>query len=247
MPDRHYISTDSAAIFIRGWWVDDAVGIQYQVQDPKEPLYGYRRKNWTDVAEGNVIVHGMLDINFRYKGYLLFLLSQVGSLKDRVRSAEEQDAQGLGGTKALEGYNNFKRALEPDNNFIAAGIDPRQITAENRKKLLEASVEDFDLARFRRLAGALQEDIWNAQPYQTRFEKVRSERNRPGLWPDGFDLDIVFQQNAVDDLELAQDPGLVEKLIDVRIVGQSKILQNTVPGGGEPLIERYQFIAQNLK
>lgn len=243
MPRRHYVSTDSATLFIKGWWLDDAAAIQYQVADPKEPLFGYRDKLWRDVAEGNTMVHGMLDINFRYKGYLTFLLASLDDLKARLEAAKKK----RGTSKALGEYADFLHALNPDNNLRQVGLDPTDLTASQRAAMLTASVDDFDLRKFRRLANAMQEDFWQNLPYVDRKEKVSVERNRPGTWPDGFDIDIVFAQNEVDDLTKDQDPGLVERLIGVRIVGQSKVLQNTVPGGGEPLIERYQFIAQNVE
>lgn len=241
MPQRHYISTDSAVLFTKGWWIDDAVGIQYQAMDPKEPLFGYRSKRWDDVADGNIMVHGMLDINFRYKGYLTILLAGVGSLRARLKKAREE-----GDTQVLGEYGAFQRALNPQNNLRQAAIDPTTFTATQRAQLLEASVEEFDLRRFRRLAKAMQEDFWKRNIHNSRIEKAQAERNRVGTYPDGFDIDVVFAQNEIDDLTKDQDPALVEHLIDVRIVGQSKILQNTVPGGGEPLIERYQFIAKDV-
>ncbi|MHA2067123.1 MAG: hypothetical protein ACXABY_22375, partial [Candidatus Thorarchaeota archaeon] len=235
-------STDSAILFIKGWWVDDAAAIQYQVQDPKEPLFGYRDKHWRDVAEGNVMVHGAIDINFRYKGYLTFLLANLNFLQ-----ADIDKSRRAGNESKLGDYANYLRGLNPDNNLRNAGLHGSDFTAEQRKKLLEASVEDFDLRKFRRLANALKEDYWRNQPYATRAAQAAATRGRVGTWPDGFNIDVVFAQNEVDDITKNQDPGLVETLVDVRIVGQSKIIQNTVPGGGEPLLERYQFIAKDLK
>ena len=242
MPNQHYVSTDSATLFIKGWWVDDACAIQYQVADPKEPLFGFRDKRWRDVAEGNIMVHGMLDINFRYKGYLTFLLSNLDFLEAKIKKARE-----TGGDNVLGEYSDFLRGLNPDNNLRDAGLDGTDFTVEQRKKFLESSAEDFDLRKFRRLANAMKEDYWDKVPYPDRKTQAANERLRAGTWPDGFDIDVVFAQNEVDDITKDQDPGLVETLVDVRIVGQSKIIQNTVPGGGEPLLERYQFIAKDVK
>ncbi len=241
--EYHYVSTDSATLFVKGWWIDDAAAIQYQVMDPKEPLFGYRDKHWRTVAEGNVMVHGALDINFRYKGYLTFLLANLEFLQTRIELARTFDEGNV-----LGDYANFLYGLNPDNNLRQVGLDVTDLTAEQRAAILESSVEDFDLRKFRRLGNAMKEDFWrtNVSQYDSRADQQAAQRKRVGTWPDGFDIDIVFAQNEVDDLTKNQDPGLVERLVDVRIIGQSKILQNSVPGGGEPLIERYQFIAKDV-
>ena len=238
MPLRNYISTNAATLYINGWWLDDAVGIQYQVQDPKEPLYGYRDYLFRDVAVGNTIVHGMVDINFRYRGYFSILLSRIETLDAKLQEAKRSGDEELFGE-----FNALKNALNPRNNIRAAAIDPRSWSTEERAALLESPADTFDLRNFRRLAKAMQEDFWQTRAYSDRIEQTATERNRVGTWPDGFDISIVYNQ---DGTAQTLDPALEEKITNVRIVGQSKILQNNVPGGGEPLVERYQFIAKNV-
>lgn len=244
--DAHYISTDSATFFVNEWWLDDAAGLQFQVQDPKEPLYGFRDKHWRDIAEGNIIVHGMLDINFRFKGYLTLLLANLEGLEVRLKLDRANRVAGEGTFE--DDYHDFRRALNPENNLRQAAIDPRTFTEESRAALLESSAEQFDLRRFRRLAKAMQEDFWRQDVFLfgNRIEQMEAERHRAGTWPDGFNLKIVYQNTHPDDSSKDQDPGLVQTLLNVRIVGESKILQNNVPGGGEPLMERYQFIARDV-
>lgn len=241
MPLRTYISTNAATLYVKGWWLDDAVGIQYQVQDPKEPLYGYRDALFRDVAAGNTIVHGMIDINFRYRGYFSILLSRIETLESKLKAAQDSGDHELFGE-----FNALKNALNPRNNIRDATIDPRSWSTEERAALLESPADTFDLRNFRRLAKAMQEDFWETPVYSSRMEKVDIERNRAGTWPDGFDISIIYNHDGTEASTQFLDPALEEKITNVRIVGQSKILQNNVPGGGEPLVERYQFIARNV-
>lgn len=237
MSDRAYISTDSATLFIGGFWLDDAHGLEYQIADPKEPLYGYRSRQFDDIAEGQTIVHGMLDINFRFKGYLALVLARLQNLERIIK-----DAGDLGDDPLRAALF----ALQNDNDFRTSGIDPAGLSAAARASLLTTPHREFDIRSFRRLAQAMQDDLWTDNRFTGRQSQVKLTGVRPGAWPDGFDLDIVYQQTNPTDNLREQDNALVERLKGVHIVGQSKILINAVPGGGEAVIERYQFLAKEV-
>jgi len=49
-------------------------GIAYQVQDSKQPIYGYSSRHFDTVAQGQVLVSGTLLVNYIHQDYLFRLL-----------------------------------------------------------------------------------------------------------------------------------------------------------------------------
>lgn len=54
--------------------VEDATAVQYTLSQGKKPIYGYASQLFDAIAQGVVIVHGRLWINFIHQGYLRLLL-----------------------------------------------------------------------------------------------------------------------------------------------------------------------------
>lgn len=242
MANSPYIAQYAPTIFLGGFWLDDARGIEFQISDPKEPLYGFRDVQFRSVARGQTVVHGVLDLNFRFKGYLSLALA-------KIRTADPQrDRPSL--TDALI------REEAEGNDFRNGAIDPRDISSQAWRDLLETPHEEFDIPRFTRLSDALKEQFWDdPSDFSTVADRINGggARARAGEWPDSeelpkpFDLTVVYQHPDPSSIEDEQDEMLVEIIKDVHIMSQSKIIINAVPGGGEAIVERYQFIARDVE
>jgi hypothetical protein len=243
---RPYVSTDSATIFIAGFWLDDAKGIEWQVQDPKQPLYGYRSFQFDDVAMGQTLVHGMLDLNFRYKGYLAMVLARLQDLKLRNTNL----FQGLEDDTGVEGaYRQLLQQREQQNDFRSQGIDPRKIAPADYGALLATPHQQFNVNGFNRLAEAMREEFWDegSQEALNQAQLALNQRPRAGTFNlEELDLKIAYKQTDPTDALDNEDSGMTYTLKGVRFVSQSQVLTNNVPGGGEPIIERYQFIAREI-
>ena len=186
MADSPYIPQYKPTIFIGGFWLDDARGIEFQVSDPKEPLYGFRDVQFRQVARGQTVVHGILDLNFRFKGYLSLALAR---LEEIANPEGEVDIQTL-------------LQSEQGNDFRNGAIDPRDISAQAWRDLLENPHKEFDIPRFVRLSDALKEQYWDdPADLITVADRVKGGGIRPraGEWPSqdevpkGFDMTIVYQ------------------------------------------------------
>lgn len=239
MSERRYISTDEATLHIGQFWIDDARGIELMVSDPKEPLYGYADPQFTTVARGQTIVHGALDINFRMKGYLFLALSRLESIDAIAASV---------GDVSEDPVRKILYALQNRNELGDLGLDPAALSKEQRQTLLERPFEAFDLKGFKRIGDALKADIWRREEVlaPSLVELAQSVRPRAARFSDPFELKIVYDRVDPSDVLASQDHVLVERVLDIHFVGQSKIIMNNVPGGGEPLVERYQFIARDV-
>jgi hypothetical protein len=249
MAERPYISQYQPTVFLGGLWLDDCQALEYQATDPKEPLFGFRDREWRHVAQGQTVVHGMIDVNFRFKGYLSLAIANLSNL-DRLLRSEFFLQSGFGGQTGVLTVREVLHALTEANEFGDGSITTNTLTAEARESLLTQSFERFDFNQFTRLSDALRDDIWDglgaksADP--TSKEHIQRTRARPGTWPYGFNMSVVYDQTDPFDSEATQDNAMVEILRDVRITSQSKIIVNNAPGGGRPIVERYQFIASSV-
>jgi len=162
----------------------------------------------------------MLDINFRWKGYLHAALTQI-------------DKQTL----------DFKAG---GDTFDQAAIDPRRIPVAGYQAYLEKSFQEYDIPGFQRLSRGVQSEFWDAEREEDRPTFRGSLARRPARYPNPFDLTIVFDPSDPSDSQKRLDPQRVETIRGVRIMAQSKMIVNAVPGGGQALVERYQFIAQDV-
>jgi hypothetical protein len=246
MSDRPYVAQDQPTIFIGGYWLDDAQGIEFQAQDPKEPLYGFRDTHFRSVARGQTLIHGMLDINFRYKNYLTTVLSTLAAL----------DVSPTGGEFSPD-KEQLKRLslVDQKNDLRTTNLDPRSMSTLTYIKLLETPHTQFNIKEFTRLSDAVKSTFWDKLPTDDPVQRSRQSlaKTRPGEWPDPtkvpvpFDLTIVYLGADPNDPTAELDGTLVETLKGVYIVSDGKRMANEVPGGGDVIIERYQFIAQTIE
>ena len=61
----------NASIFLDGVLLDEGVSIQYKLMQNKLPLYGYNVPEFSAIADGQVIVNGVLLVNYVSHEYLL--------------------------------------------------------------------------------------------------------------------------------------------------------------------------------
>lgn len=255
MNERSYISQYQPVVFIGGYWVDDAQACEWQRSSPKEPLYGFRDTEFRTVATGQKLVHGILDLNFRYKGYLTLALSRLATLGRRTEHAIADGTQipgvASGGTHAqstpADRLQQLIHAYREPNFFQSVGVDPRRISATDRRNLLEKPFEDFDIETFTKLSEAMKDDLWSDGIDFLGVAKTEEDRTAAVDWPLPFDLKIAYDQPDPLDPGRPEDFSRVEIIRDVHFVGDSKLIANTVPGGGRAVTERYQFIARTVE
>ena len=70
---RYYSSTD-AKLFFGDEELEEIVSINWQMQEPKMPLYGYNSFTFDEVAVGSRIIQGTFIINYLIPNYLAKLV-----------------------------------------------------------------------------------------------------------------------------------------------------------------------------
>lgn len=248
MSDRSYVASYKPTVFIGGYWVDDAQSCEWQATKPKEPLYGFRDVDFREVAEGQRLVHGILDLNFRYKGYLSLALARLANLTpDRRVIQDIESSEGDGPSAPRRLRDIIHAATSGGNDFATARIDPLILEPEARRQFLEKSFQEFDIETFTKLSQALRDDLWDTTVDELGLPHVESARPSPVDWPYPFDMSVVYDPPDPLNPRQNQDPARVEILRECHLVGVSKMITNTVPGGARAVVERYQFIARKVE
>lgn len=84
MPDYEYFCGANIVVQVEDFPVLEAVGISYQAQESKMPIYGYSSRHFDAVARGQVIVQGSLAINYVQQDYLFHAI-RLGLNKKKVQ------------------------------------------------------------------------------------------------------------------------------------------------------------------
>ena len=66
---EYYCASD-IKVYIWDICVDDAIAIDYVLQEKVTPVYGYASYTYDDIARGQRLVSGSLAINFKSAGYM---------------------------------------------------------------------------------------------------------------------------------------------------------------------------------
>jgi hypothetical protein len=74
--NTQYFSGTQASIFIGDVWVDDIFNLDYNMQQSKQPKFGYGSQHFDFVAKGIVMISGSFSLNFREPNYLWLILER---------------------------------------------------------------------------------------------------------------------------------------------------------------------------
>jgi hypothetical protein len=245
-----YFSGTQMGVYFGDLLVDDIVSISFNVNQSKQPIYSYAEQYFHSVAAGRVLVTGSFTIPFKEANYIPYALANY--------------AYKLGNTN-VEGSIN-RAGITP----ISYG---RRNSSSRKKEYLvdrqniERSLSDrsgIDKYTLYRDLSALPDDVWEnvAERYQDVLWKNNKEedydsgnltREEGATWPHPsdsswqsyrrgdqyppFDIWLLY-----GDISNKAANNTIRKIIRCDIMGQEQVIDAT----GEPILERYQFIARNL-
>jgi hypothetical protein len=120
--------------------IDNAVAVQFDVQQSKTPVYGYANQYYSFVAAGHVLVQGTLTIAFKETGYLLWpiqrYINQTGPSKSTTQSGKSD-------------WFTSPRFSVGDNGQLNRGYEQKDYSlleaskAARRKEVMQANVEQM--------------------------------------------------------------------------------------------------------
>lgn len=98
---EYYCASD-IKVYIGDIWVDDAIAIDYVLQEKVTPVYGYASYTFDDIARGQRLVSGSLAINFKSAGYMQNVLKYADAIMYALKVGENN-----GSVKAVD-FQNYK-------------------------------------------------------------------------------------------------------------------------------------------
>jgi hypothetical protein len=228
-----YPTPAQTSIYIGDQWIDDATRVQFEIQHPRIPLYGYNRGEFGAVADGKILITGNLVINYRLPGYLL---------------------QAIENARANDTVRNVDTALRIHQG---EGGDTPRLTRPKLYELLKELKRDTDSTkRLSRLGRAMRDGTFREvsalmrQVMTSRFRDVDdrwfTQRNNPALGKASdvaFDIQVAYGDNY--------GPMKVDVLRECYITGMGKAMSASAGGGGfsasgMPIYEVYPFIARTI-
>lgn len=226
MGENPYYSPSQVKILIGDYVVDDAISIQWNVQDQRIPIYGYNDRKYRTTVAGRSIVQGMLEINFRFFGYLTWAMQQIKEDADILETASD--------VALVKHLNNKDESLKTFKNY--AGLEEKASHIANsfadslKAKTKNRSSAFVPGAYFDKL-----KDLHWKRESQVAFQ-------RPGELDTSCNI-IVQYGNVINETN-----PLTSLLIrDVQFVGQSTAISAEVPDGGMPVREAYPFLARSVE
>lgn len=260
--DLEYFTSQQAALYIGDVFIDEAVGINYSIQQSKSPIYGYASQLFDAVSAGTVLAQGQFTINFKESGYIWLVLQRYKRFQNQVDAtiqrynnvqdkftAAQVGKKSIGGTgkQILGGRNNpFARIVDKNKQFdfiSRAGIE-RLVTGEASKD--ERFTFYQNLAGYATISNPTAKDkvfediveVFEDQVWQEDVSDIDDfTRRADDNFFDDFDMFVVFGDYT--------KPGAnhtVKRIRNVHILGQA---QSVDPDSGT-LMETYSFFARNI-
>lgn len=252
--DLDYFSGSQTFLYIGDVWVDEVTGLQFQIQQNKQPIYGYASQLWDDVSAGRVMVQGGFSINFKEAGYLWAVLRRYSE----ITTSQALGESGIKSNKDAERKDKAllrRNSIPQKNNKPVVGSNARRTQRATIERIVQGKATKGELNQFYvDLAGFSTFDIEN--PKDKIFEDIVEEfedqiwkekvdnstlnsqiRRTDDVIFDGFDIYVVWGNYSNP-----RANHTVQKITDVRLLGQGK----TIVIDGQPIQENYSFIARSI-
>ena len=271
-----FFSGSQIGVMIGDVLIDAAVALSFNVEQTRTPIYGYANQYYTFIADGHIIVSGVLTVAFKESGYLLWPMQrlQERSPKRILGDDDTQTSQWSNPRYSVDSKGNINNSYNVNNGTLAEASN-----AARRKEVMEANVEQMfgwqnnaDQTRqnrqynqFWRELGALPDNQF--EDWAEVFEDAiwyGSDINNPTV------RDKLFSNNIKNTDSISNESVLRHRRfdqypqIDMWIVygdmshhpanhTVKKILDLSFVGqsqsieiSGQPIYEQYNFIARNL-
>ena len=223
-PSRYFSGAD-VDIYFKDLYIDEITGIEFQIQENIQPIYGYASYRVDAWARGNRIITGTFRINFRSPYYLHYIINEI----------EFRKREGEPSGESL-----------PDENI--SPISGRQLIDQASGISTRDSFETLS----NRYQKAMWGETVN-EPFQDLMDnrKIDSffypKNRRPIVHEEGFDIFINYGDvpKSIDELQTTGDvsPEKSVKIINgVQITGASQVIN----GEGRPIEEEYTFLAKDM-
>lgn len=217
---NEYFSGSDVYISFNNQILDEIVYIDFIVEEPITPIWGYASYTFDAVSRGARIVRGRFRVNFTESAYLYTKMMELNADTYSAKTAKKTVSN-------KTWFNN------PDN-----------LTSEDIVAMLSSGSED----KLINLMNSNESKIWGTDNEDESQKKYNDSHFAYGLnnelRDNGFDIllsygDEEFYPSSVDTEAI---PGTIEVINGVHIYSCSKIIAPS----GEAVFEEYAFIGQDM-
>lgn len=261
-----YYSGSNVLVYAEHVLIDDCVRIGWNVQQNRQPIWGYASQYFNAVASGVIMVNGSFWVAFKETAYMPAILNEVMRGRGFWESGEMYGSPGLG----PGGTMGYLAAGETENPDAPGTRAPQYVQRASVERLMHAAEQDADSLEVARSLSELTTQLGAMS--DTEFEDV-AERFEDVVWyagnrqenqrPEGMSGNINWTGRETDDLfsrRLDQYPPIdllvtfgdmsttaanhtVHRISDVTIVNTEF---SGIEPTGEPILVRYDFLARNV-
>ena len=224
--DARYYSGVQTSIWFGDIWVDDITAISWSYNQEKRPIYGYASQYFDAVAKGQVLVQGQMQINFREKGYLSYIVKNLPRIQKDIRKYQTED----------EAKKTFK-ALRP---FISKQLKQGTFNERTLQEIADLPKSES----FWEIAATYENAIWGDLEDQDRERFDTPDIAQQDAMPNGFNILVTY-----GDIQAAEARSVNEllkstskSLVGVHLLGSSQVIESN----GEPVRETYSFMARDM-
>jgi hypothetical protein len=249
---QHYYAPAQVTLYTsQGYWLDDACGLVWDVEDPKYPVYGYNDERFRRVARGHTIAYGKIAITFREPGWLHRFLGMTASNKGNEISRQRDRT-----SRSRFDRSIFKRA-GVDTTYLNTS-DPNDSTKTAAEVLLEKVLSDRNTLNqdlnavkeglkssfWDRRGRNPQEDPGAANPL--RLTGVEQNDSRHHVSKDyrrlNANLNIYVAYGPINETDSQH-----YILQDVHLTSKGQQISIETPADGEPIKEVYEFFCRDVQ
>jgi hypothetical protein len=142
--EHDYYGGSQISVYFGDILIDNALSINFSVQQSKSPVYGYNSQYYSFMADGNVLVSGELVIAFKEAGYLLFPVQRYLQVESFIKKDDQ-----LPGRPQHGWWHSPRYKLDADGQLIQGysaegdlSLGGASRAAKNRKAM-RANVEQM--------------------------------------------------------------------------------------------------------
>lgn len=137
-----YYCGSQAKVFFGDIWVDDIIGIQYNIRQTKEPIYGYASQHYDAIAMGTILGEGNIAISFKETGYLNVIKAYMEEQAMGVNNAALNVSDRLSNGQEGQGYTTSQYAAQISPNYNPSFIRQSETIEEVMDNLKNINAND---------------------------------------------------------------------------------------------------------
>jgi hypothetical protein len=222
MPSFSYFSGAQVSLYLGPAFLDEAVYIQYELQDTKKPYYGYASHEFDGVLPGRQLVTGTLIVNFIENQYMPILADYVAGISKGIDQKRLDSIFGISSENLKAGGTELENKIK------------QELSRQNLSKLKESAND------FKEIIRNETKDLFTEE--RSAFKDKSSDSSgrirQPHLLNSKNPLDIYILYGTPGDSTFTS-----KRIKNIQFTGQSQEIRIS----GDPIGEIHTFFARSVE